>query len=178
MNSLSRDPLLAAAKVIVTIAQVLAVIGVVVLFIGLGAMLTVARSSLLAEMATAGVPGHAIWLIVLAMLIGAGLLMLAHRFFRELGGIIGSVGEGDPFRPENATRLSRMGWISVAAQLLILPIAAVAVWFAPYADKVDGHVKFDGGLDGGSILLTLILFILARVFREGTRMREELEGTV
>ncbi len=178
MNTETRDPLLAAAKVMVTIAQVLAVIGITVLGIGLGVMLTVGRSSVLAEMATAEVPAHGIWFIALAMLIGAGLLMLAHRFFGELRGIINSVGEGDPFRPENAGRLSRMGWLSVAAQLLILIIAAVALWFAPYADKVDGHIKVDGGLDGGSILLTLILFILARVFREGARMREELEGTV
>lgn len=28
------------------------------------------------------------------------------------------------------------------------------------------------------ILLTLVLFILARVFRQGTEMRAELEGTV
>jgi len=39
-------------------------------------------------------------------------------------------------------------------------------------------MNIDGGLDGGSILLILILFILARVFREGARMRDELEGTV
>jgi Protein of unknown function (DUF2975) len=88
------------------------------------------------------------------------------------------VGEGEPFRPENAERLSRMGWIAVIVQLVILPVAALAAWMAPYLDKVDADIHVNGGLDGGSILLTLILFILARVFREGTRMREELEGTV
>ena len=29
-----------------------------------------------------------------------------------------------------------------------------------------------------TIVLALVLFILARVFREGARMRDELEGTV
>ena len=49
---------------------------------------------------------------------------------------------------------------------------------------VEGFIELsaravdDGGLDGGSILLTLILFILARVFRHGAAMREDLEGTV
>jgi hypothetical protein len=28
------------------------------------------------------------------------------------------------------------------------------------------------------LFLALVLFILARVFREGTRMREDLEGTI
>ena len=46
----------------------------------------------------------------------------------------------------------------------------------------DAHDKLkidtDFGFDGGGILLILILFILARVFRHGAAMREDLEGTV
>ena len=39
-------------------------------------------------------------------------------------------------------------------------------------------ITVDAGLDVSGILLVVILFILARVFRHGTTMREELEGTV
>jgi hypothetical protein len=173
-----RDPLLGAAKVIVVIAQFLMIFGMVVLGIGIGALLTVGRAELMGRIAEAGAPQLTAGLIVAAMLTGMGMLYLALRFLKELLGIIDSVGEGDPFRPENADRLSRMGWIAVIGQIAILPVAAIAAWLAPYADKVDADIRFDGGLDGGSILLTLVLFILARVFREGTRMREELEGTV
>ncbi len=35
-----------------------------------------------------------------------------------------------------------------------------------------------GGISGNGLLLMLILFILARVFRKGAEMRAELEGTV
>lgn len=178
MIAQTRDPLLAAAKVLLVIAKVFIIVGMVALAFALGAMLTVVRTDLLAKMAEANVPAMGIWLIALAMLTGEAMLYLGYRFVSELRGIIDSVGEGEPFRPENADRLSRMGWIMVALQVLILPIAALAVWFAPFAEKIDAHAHVDGGLDGGSILLTLILFILARVFREGTRMREELEGTV
>jgi hypothetical protein len=38
------------------------------------------------------------------------------------------------------------------------------------------HFKADVPLAG--LFLALVLFILARVFREGTRMRDDLEGTV
>jgi Protein of unknown function (DUF2975) len=165
-NKLS-DPLLAAVQ-----------IGMVMLGIGIAALLTVGRGEVLAELAKTGAPPVGFWLIPLAMLAGMGLLYLANKFVSELGGIVNSVGDGDPFMPENANRLSRMGWISVIAQVAVLPLAALAAWFAPYADKADAHIDIDGGLDGGSILLTLILFVLARVFREGTRMRDELEGTI
>jgi hypothetical protein len=36
----------------------------------------------------------------------------------------------------------------------------------------------DFGLSFGGVLLALVLFILARVFRKGAEMRAELEGTV
>lgn len=173
-----RDPLLSAAKVIVVIAQIVMIFGIVMLGIGIGAVLTVGRTELLGEIATSGAPPIAFWLIALAMLTGAGMLFLAYRFLGELRGIIDSVREGDPFQPVNAERLRRMGWISVAIQALVLPVGALAIWFAPYLDKADKQVNVDGGLDPASILLTLILFILARVFRRGAEMREELEGTV
>ena len=39
-------------------------------------------------------------------------------------------------------------------------------------------LRADFGFSGGGLLLMLVLFILARVFRRGAEMREELEGTV
>ncbi|GAA4765292.1 DUF2975 domain-containing protein [Novosphingobium ginsenosidimutans] len=178
MTSNPRDPLLNAAKVVVVLAQIVMIFGIVMLGIGIGALLTVGRAELAAEIAKAGAPPLSAWVVVAAMLVGATLLFLGWHFLKELLGIINSVGDGDPFRPDNADRLSRMGWIAVIAQLVVLPLAGIATWLSPYLDKVDRHMQIDGGLDGGSILLTLVLFILARVFREGARMREELEGTV
>ena len=47
------------------------------------------------------------------------------------------------------------------------------------AGAKDFHMSFDdGGFDMTALLLTVILFILARVFRHGAAMREDLEGTV
>lgn len=172
------DPLLATAKVLVIIVQIIMIFAMVMLGIGIGAVLTVGRADLAAEIAATGAPPYAFWFIMLAMLTGIVLLGLVWRFLNELRGIIDSVDEGDPFRHDNADRLSRMGWIAVAGHVIIMPIAILAIWFEPYFDKAGKDVHFDGAFDLGSILLTLILFILARVFRRGAEMREELEGTV
>ncbi len=178
MFSKPKDGLLAAAKVVVILCQIVFIFAMVMLGIGIGAILTVGRAELLAEITTSGAPAASYWLIALAMLTGIALLALGFRFFQELKGIIDSVDDGEPFRPENADRLSRMGWISVIAHIGVLPIAGLALWLAPYADKVGQDVDVGAGVDVSGVLLTLILFILARVFRRGAEMREELEGTV
>jgi Protein of unknown function (DUF2975) len=177
-NAKRTDPLLAFAKVLVIIAQIVMIFAMVMVGIGTTVVLTLQRAELMDEIAKAGAPAMSAGLIIAAMLIVIGLLYLAWRFFKELLGIINSVAEGEPFHPDNADRLSRMGWITVIGQAAMLPIAGIAVWLDQYMDKVVSHIHIDRSVDFEGVLLTLILFILARVFREGTRMREELEGTV
>jgi galactitol-specific phosphotransferase system IIC component len=53
----------------------------------------------------------------------------------------------------------------------------MVMWLASVAKEAHADVRTDLDL-GGSLLLPLVLFILARVFRHGAAMREELEGTV
>ena len=53
-----------------------------------------------------------------------------------------------------------------------------ATWpLSPTGAERVSHVGHVGG-DGSGVILVLVLFVLARVFRKGTEMREELEGTV
>ena len=58
--------------------------------------------------------------------------------------------------------------------LTLLMGLMIAIMIQPYSDRlhVEGKISFHG------LLLTLVLFILARVFRHGTTLRTELEGTV
>ena len=112
------------------------------------------------------------------MLAIAALLALGVYFLVLLRRIVNSVGEGDPFIPANATRLSHMGWIALIGQIVSIPLGAAVVWIARIVED-DPKVRVDEfGFSGSGILLVLILFILARVFRRGAEMREELEGTV
>lgn len=178
MNRIKSDPLLAIAKVVLALAVALFVFLAAMMLIGLGAILTVGRGEVMAELAAEGVPGTAYWAIagLLALLLGLFLAMLG--FVRELGGIVKSVDEGDPFEPGNADRLSRMGWIAVGGYALAVTIGALGGWVKSVAGEAGRDINIDVGLDGGGILLILVLFILARVFRKGAEMREDLEGTV
>jgi hypothetical protein len=120
------------------------------------------------------VPLGSFLLLVLAVI--AALFV----FFGKLRAIINTVGEGDPFVPANAERLSLMAWLLLGAQLLSWPLAVLALQLAEWADElenVDITLEMDG-LDLTGILMVIVLFILARVFKHGAAMREDLEGTV
>lgn len=116
-------------------------------------------------------------LLSLLLLVLAGMFV----FFGKLRAIIATVGSGDPFAPANAERLSLMAWLFLGVQGLLWPVSLCANIVAEAArDFDDFQLEVNGG-DGVSltgILMVLILFILARVFRHGAAMREDLEGTV
>lgn len=175
----AKDPLLTIARIVLMFFIVILAIAATALLVALPVMLF-NQSALLAELAADGkdvVPG----LIPAAafVLVGAaGLLALGIYFLLLLRRIVNSVGEGDPFIPENAQRLSRMGWVAIIGQAAAVPVGIAVVWIAGIAADAGEDIHADFGFSGSGILLVLILFILARVFRHGTEMREELEGTV
>lgn len=174
----SGDPLLGAARIVLLLFSIVIIFGMVMIGIGIGVLLSIGRGEVLSRIAAVDAPAIAYWGVIGAFALLIGLLYLGLRFVRELDGIVGSVSEGEPFRAENADRLSRMGWIAIIAELVALPLAALTAWSAPYLEKAGKHVDVDFGLNGESLLMILILFILARVFREGARMKADLEGTV
>ena len=178
MKAIRNDPLLGAAKVLIVLLQVLAIFAMVMIGIGSAVLLSVQSAQMTARIAETGAPAGAYWLLIGAMTLVFVLLSLAVRFFKELTGIVNSVGEGDPFQIENADRLTRMGWLSLGAHGLAIVLAALSSWSAPYLEKAGHDAEFGFDIEITGVLLTLILFILARVFRRGAEMREELEGTV
>jgi hypothetical protein len=169
------DPLLIAAKVIIYfMLGVLAFAGFFVLLAIPAALIF--GADLGASVSVEELPQHAYWLIA-ALLVGvAAILALAFRFFQHMLAIVRSVEDGDPFVPANADRLSGMAWIALAINLAALPVAGLGVYVAKLAKEAPGTV--DASIDFGGIVLILTLFILARVFRHGAAMREDLEGTV
>jgi hypothetical protein len=176
MTSKPKDPLLIAARLILIFMMGAMALAGVACAIGAVAVLAM-HGTVVAELAKESIPAEVAWAIapLLALVIGAAAM--GFYFFRHLHRIVGTVGEGDPFIPENAKRLSAMGWIVVGFHVLAIPLIGISTWVAKMAKEHD-QLHLDGGFDLGGILLILILFILARVFREGARMREELEGTV
>lgn len=178
MSTIPKDPLLGAAKAIVILLRIIVIFLITIIGIGIGALVSVGHATVMAKIAEVGAPGQTFTLLIVAFGLVMVLLALAYKFFEQLSGVIDSVSEGEPFHADNADRLSRMGWISICGHALGLLLAGIAAWFVPYLDKADQHTDIGFGVDLAGILLTLILFILARVFRRGAEMREELEGTV
>lgn len=182
MTSKPRDPLLLAARIILIF--MMAIMGIVVVACALLAVASlVAHGKLVAELALHTIPEGGAWAITPLLTLIAGGGGLGFLFFRHLYRIVGTVGDGDPFTLENAKRLSAMGWIVVAVYALSLPLLGTSGSIASAAKEsrnIDCNISldFNGSFDFGGILLALILFILARVFREGARMREELEETI
>lgn len=178
MSVSPKDPLLGTATVLIVLLRIIIIFAMVMIGIGIGAMFSVSYDEVMKQIADAGAPRQAFGFLVAALVMIMVLLSLAHKFFDQLAGIIASVGEGEPFRAENADRLSRMGWLSVAVHVLAAILAGLGKWFEPFAEKAGHHLEVGFNVELTGILLTLILFILARVFKRGAEMREELEGTV
>ena len=116
--------------------------------------------------------------IGMALLLGvvSYAFWISARFLSLLGLIIGTVGEGDPFVQANADRLGEMGRISLIIFGLSVLVTVGGIAYVAMGLPVEGKVEFDISLE--SLLLALVLFILARVFRHGAAMRDDLEGTV
>jgi len=99
---------------------------------------------------------------------------LNYVVLKRLLAIVETVRAGDPFVPTNATRLQTIAWVLLTLQVLSLGIGAIAK-----AISTPAHpIKLDAGFSITGWLAVLLTFLLARVFAEGTRMREDLEGTV
>jgi Protein of unknown function (DUF2975) len=106
--------------------------------------------------------------------LGLVTIPLNYAILKRLLAIVGTVRAGDPFVATNAHRLRAIAWILLALQLLSLVIGAIGK-----AISTPAHpVHLDAGFSINGWLAVLLTFLLARVFAEGTQMREDLEGTV
>ncbi len=106
--------------------------------------------------------------------LGVGVILLNYAALKRLLAIVETVRSGDPFVPANADRLRAIAWVLLAMQVLSIVIAAIGKSISTPAHPIN----LDAGFSVNGWLAVLLMFILARVFAEGTLMREDLEGTV
>jgi hypothetical protein len=107
-------------------------------------------------------------------MLGLSAIPLNYIVLRHLLAMIGTVRVGDPFVARNAARLQVIAWTLLALQLLSMLIAGIGAAISSPEHPVD----LDAGFSLTGWLAVLLTFVLARVFAEGTLMREDLEGTV
>ena len=135
------------------------------------------RGAVVQDLAHGGIRAEALPWMVLLLGLGIAMAVLGYFFFRLLRRIVDSVSDGDPFIPINADRLRSMAWLSLGIQAVVIAATPLMIWFDALPHKPNVHHN-ESGISIGSLVLAMLLFVLARVFRVGAEMREELEGTV
>ena len=108
------------------------------------------------------------------MVIGIAGTPIAYVVFSRLLRIVESVRTGEPFTMDNAGRLRTIAWALLGLELLHIFVVAIA----SAVSTKEVPLRINGNFDLTGWLAILLLFVLAQVFLEGTRMREDLEGTV
>ena len=108
------------------------------------------------------------------MVVGVAGAVIAHQILTRLLRIVESVREGDPFVSANAIRLRAIAWWVLVTQLL-----HIVVWVLfKLASTPAQPIRMDWSFSFAPWVAVLLLFVLARVFEHGARMREDIEGTV
>jgi hypothetical protein len=106
--------------------------------------------------------------------IGLVTIPMNYSILKRLLAIVETVRAGNPFIALNANRLQAIAWTLLALQVL-----SIVIWAIGKAVTTPAHpVDLDAGFSITGWLAVLLTFLLARVFAEGTHMREDLEGTV
>ena len=82
--------------------------------------------------------------------------------------MVDTVRSGDPFVPENAARLKTIAWCALITESLRLAFGMLAATMNLAGSNIEWHFSATGWL------AVVLLFVLARVFEEGTQMREDL----
>lgn len=108
------------------------------------------------------------------VVLGLVAIPLHYAVLKRLLAIVETVRAGDPFVAANAGRLQTIARVLLTLQLLSIVIGAIGKVVA-----IPGKpLHLDAGFSINGWLAVLLTFLLARMFAEGTLMREDLEGTV
>ena len=99
--------------------------------------------------------------------------MLVQVALKRLLAIVETVSAGDPFVLLNAERLKTIAWSILGLEVLHLGVGIIARGMSRI-HPLDIEWQFNLT----RWLVVLLLFVLARVFEQGARMRDELEGMV
>jgi len=110
----------------------------------------------------------------LIMAIGICAVPVVHFVLTRLRMIVETVSTGNPFVAANAARLQAIAWALLALELTHYVVGAVAATVS----SAGVPLNISWGFSLTRWLAVLLLFVLARVFEQGARMREELEATV
>ena len=106
--------------------------------------------------------------------LGVVSIPLYYAILKRLVAMVETVRAGDPFVAANAARLQSIAWVLLGLQVLSVVIGTIG----RVASTPAHPLNLDAGFSTSGWLAVLLTFVLARVFAEGSLMREDLKGTV
>ena len=176
MSGTRKNSMAAVLSTVVTVifwlAIVLGTILFVILGIGLLGSLNGGEIDLpLVEARAEGVPaGRLVAALVGLVVFAPGIAYIC----AQLRKILSTLADGDPFVPENAPRLTQIavaiGLIEAIRMCSVLILAATVDLGEGYVANININLAVWGAV--------IVLLILAQVFKEGTRLREEEKMTI
>lgn len=113
------------------------------------------------------IPILRIWMVV-----GVPYCVTVHILLSRLLEIVETVQAGTPFVAENATRLKILAWCLLVLQVLHLSFGVMA----GIARAANANVDWSFSISGW--LAVLLSFVLAHVFEEAARIRDDLETMI
>jgi hypothetical protein len=113
------------------------------------------------------IPALRVW-----MLLGLPMIAAVHILYSRLLAVIETVRVGDPFVPENAVRLKTMAWCLLIVELLGLSFGAMAATMNAAGSNIEWSFSATGWV------AVVLVFVLARIFEEGARIRADLEAMI
>jgi hypothetical protein len=109
-----------------------------------------------------------------AIIVGGGLIIVS-----RLRSLFAGFSSGEPFRREYADHL-RVIWITMLVMELsrYALLLTMGVLIAAFGEPIDRDATLNLQINVSAWLSIFVLIVLAEVFREGARMREEQELTI
>ncbi|WP_291198544.1 DUF2975 domain-containing protein [Hyphomonas sp.] len=162
--------------VLVTVAMwivgAMGVIGIPVLAIGLMASLSGGSTEVsgIKALADGVMPGQLVIGLAGLAVIVPGVIFICLQLRR----ILLTLADGDPFVPENASRLSRVGIAIAAMELIRIAVVMVVSTMPSLVGDEPPRLSTQFIL----WISVAALFVLSQVFREGTRLRDEEKMTI
>jgi hypothetical protein len=106
--------------------------------------------------------------------LGLVAVPLNFAILKRLVAMVETVRAGDPFVAVNAGRLQAIAWLVLGLQILSVIVGTIA----EVVSTPEHPLHLDAGFSASGWLAVLLTFVLAQVFAEGTRLRDDLAGTV
>jgi len=174
MTKTSVDSLTLSRRVLCLLIKLNLLMGALILALLIASLL--AESWVMRALGLHPAPGNPMLFLGarLIMVIGICSVPVVHLILRRLLTVVETVSVGNPFVLANAGRLKTIAWAILGLELMHFTVGAITEGISTAAAPLN----ISSGFSLARWITVLLLFVLARVFEQGARMREDLEGTV